>query len=89
MEFAQKHPKADAPLKSWVKVLESNSFKHFPDLCRSFSGVDYFKSVVVFNIGGNKYRVIAKIDYGMQTVLIKWILTHEEYDEEKWKKELI
>ena len=39
----------------------------------------------VFNIGGNKYRLIVKIEYKLQTIYIKHVLTHDEYNKEKWK----
>jgi mRNA interferase HigB len=41
----------------------------------------------VFNIKGNKYRLIVSIDYQHQLIYIKYILTHSEYDKEKWKND--
>jgi len=51
-----------------------------------FPKADYVKPRTVFNIGGNKYRLITTVDYGLQSVVIKEALTHEEYDREGWKK---
>ena len=47
--------------------------------------VDFVGKLVVFNIGGNKFRLIAGIDYRSQVVYVKHILTHKVYDEGTWK----
>ncbi|MGH9845610.1 MAG: type II toxin-antitoxin system HigB family toxin, partial [Blastocatellia bacterium] len=41
----------------------------------------------VFNIGGNKYRLVVSIDYRKQVIYVKHVLTHSEYDKENWKKD--
>jgi mRNA interferase HigB len=46
------------------------------------------RHVVVFNIGGNEYRLIAAIHYNTQTVYVLMIMTHAEYSKEKWKSKL-
>lgn len=53
---------------------------------RSLSGVDYAPStgVLIFNIGGNKYRLIATVDFDEQIMVIKSVMTHEEYDRENF-----
>lgn len=50
-----------------------------------FGSVDSVRAFAVFNIGGNKFRLIAGIDYRCQVVYIKYVLTHKAYDEGKWK----
>jgi mRNA interferase HigB len=52
---------------------------------QTFPHADWYRECTIFNIGGNKYRLIAKIYYEDQTVLIRFVLTHAEYDQEKWK----
>ncbi len=47
---------------------------------------DFVESYTVFNIKGNEYRLITEINYKSQTIFIRYILTHTEYDEDKWKK---
>lgn len=65
--------------------MESNSFNNFVELKRGFGSADYVKPYVVFNIAGNKYRLISLMDYELGRVFIESILTHAEYDKEKWR----
>ena len=57
----------------------------FAELRQAFASVDKVGERYVFNIGGNKYRLIATIAYSIQTVWVKHVLTHAEYDEGAWK----
>ena len=66
--------------------MESNSFRHFVDLKRTFGSADQVKPHTVFNIAGNKYRLIAVVDYALQGVSVECVLTHAEYDEGPWRK---
>jgi mRNA interferase HigB len=60
--------------------MESNNFKHFIELKKTFGSADQVKPHTVFNISGNKYRLIAVVDYALQSVSIECVLTHSEYD---------
>ncbi len=66
--------------------MESNSFKRFLDLKKTFGSADQVKPHTVFDISGNKYRLIAVVDYALQSVSIECVLTHAEYGEERWRK---
>ena len=66
--------------------MESNSFNHFVELKKTFGSADQVKPYTVFNISGNKYRLIAVVDYALQSVSIECVLTHSEYDEGRWRK---
>lgn len=66
--------------------MESNSFKHFVALRKTFGSADQVKPYTVFNISGNKYRPITIVDYALQFVSIECVLTHAEYDEARWRK---
>jgi len=83
--FAAEHPQADAPLKGWRRVIEKNRFANWSELKASFNSVDRVGDPVVFDIGGNKYRLIAYIRFEKQIVYIKAVLTHQEYDKGVWK----
>lgn len=77
-------------LLSWVQVIESNNFTHFVDLRRTFGSADcvrpHTRPHTAFNISGNKYRLIAVVDYVLQAVLVEHVLTHDEYEEGLWRQ---
>lgn len=83
--FATEHPLADAPLQGWGRVIEKNRFTNWSEIKASFNSVDRVGELVVFDIGGNKYRLIAFIRFEKQIVYIKAVLTHREYDKGAWK----
>lgn len=84
--FIERYPDSQNSLKSWVQAVEVNQFKHFNDLKKTFGSADYVRPYTVFNISGNKYRLIALVNYQIETVSVQKILTHHEYDKGKWRK---
>jgi mRNA interferase HigB len=84
--FARKHPDSRSSLKSWTQLVESNSFNHLVELKKTFGSADQVRPYTVFNISGNKYRLIAIVDYALQSVSIECVLTHSQYDEGRWRK---
>ena len=66
--------------------MESNSFKRFVELKKTFGSADQVKPYTVFDISGNKYRLIAVVDYGLQSVAVEGVLTHAEYGKGRWRK---
>ena len=83
-EFAKKHRDAQSRLDTWVDIMQSCAYQSFADLRGTFPNADYDKPYTIFNIGGNKYRVIAVVDYSIQIVLINSVMTHAEYD--RWNR---
>ena len=84
-EFWQQHPDSRTALDAWFRILETNQFDGFGRLRQVFPSADKAGDLYVFNIGGNKYRLIAAIHFNRQKVYIRHILTHGEYDKGKWK----
>ena len=84
-EFWQRHPEAKEPLDTWYRMTRRAAWRNLAETKRTFPHADSYRECTIFNIGGNKYRLITKIYYEDQTVLIRFILTHSEYDREKWK----
>ncbi|RYF38118.1 MAG: type II toxin-antitoxin system HigB family toxin [Comamonadaceae bacterium] len=82
-EFAAKHVEADAPLQAWRKIIETGAFSNYAELKNSFNATDKVGEFYVFDIGGNKYRVIAAVHFNRQMLFIRHVFTHKEYD--KWK----
>ncbi|MEX2543193.1 MAG: type II toxin-antitoxin system HigB family toxin [Trueperaceae bacterium] len=85
-EFWERHPQAEAPLKAWQKFMQSSSYANWAELSNDFPSADYIseRRLTVFDIGGNKYRLITFIRYEAQTVFSKHVFTHAEY--EKWNR---
>jgi mRNA interferase HigB len=85
-EYAAKHPTAESGLAHWYRILKRNNPANFAELRRLLPHADQVNGLTVFNIGGNKARLIAAIHYNRRRVYIRFILTHIEYDMGKWKK---
>ena len=80
-------PAAFSPLDGWYRVVADKQLNwlDFHDVKRTYGNASHVGDCVVFNIGGNKYRLIAKIDYLRHIIFVRAVLTHEEYDKGKWK----
>ncbi|MGS0741350.1 type II toxin-antitoxin system HigB family toxin [Glaciimonas sp. GG7] len=85
MQFSALHADADSPLQAWRKIIETNLIANTNEMKRCINAVDIVGEYHVFNIGGNKYRLIAFIKYSAQLCYIKHVLTHKEYDKGAWK----
>jgi mRNA interferase HigB len=86
-EFWQRHPQAREPLEDWYTIAEGARWQNLAETRRDFPHADAVGDCTVFNISGNKYRLIVKIRYPKQKILIRAILTHAEYNKEGWKKD--
>ena len=84
-EFWEKHPDAESPLSRWFKIAEEADWEKFADVRAVFRSADIVDKFIVFNIGGNKYRLIIDIDYSKQEIEIRHVLTHPEYERGRWK----
>lgn len=73
------------PLQHFRSLVEKASFSSFADLKMTFGSVDKVGVRFIFNIGGNKYRLIAAIAFTPQLLWVKAVLTHAEYDRGDWK----
>jgi len=80
LAFAEAHPEAGASLQVWRKAIETRDFAHFAELKRAFNSVDKVGEFHVFDIGGNKWRVITFMHFTAKVCYIKHIFTHTQYD---------
>jgi mRNA interferase HigB len=85
-EFAERHPQTRSALAQWYVLVRKTPFQSFVELRRIFPSADIVGKFTVFNIGGNKVRLIAAIHYNRGKLYIRHVLTHEEYDRSNWKK---
>ena len=68
-------------LTDWYRIVDKTEWRNFADVKAQFPSCDYVgNDRIVFNISGNKYRLIAKVDYAFHLVFIRFVGTHEEYD---------
>jgi len=84
-EFWGTHPRARAPLEAWYQLAKHAEWENFAAVRRIFNSADAVGRFVVFDIGGNKYRLIAAIHYNSSKLFVRHVLTHAEYDDGNWK----
>src|SRR5437763_489797 len=92
-EFWQRCRDAEGPLRSWYKIALTADWASIQQVRKTFPQADAVRLkgglvVTVFNIGGNKYRLIARVIYEYRRIYVKRVLTHVEYDQNKWKEQL-
>ena len=65
----------------------TGQFLTFNELRQTFPSADLVGNFIVFNIGGNNFRLITYLDFESQLAFICAVLTHSEYDKENWKND--
>ena len=90
-EFWRRHADAEEPLRLWYKTATGADWPSLRDVRQTYPHADGVRTaagetLTVFNIGGNKYRLIARIRYDYRLVNVRAVMTHQEYDEGKWKE---
>ncbi len=85
-EFVEKYPDSESSLENWYRIVSQTNYDTFSQLRQHFSSADYVDGFIVFNISGNKYRLIAAIHFNRKKVYIRAILTHSEYDKGQWTR---
>lgn len=88
VEFWTEHPAAEAPLRVWYRRVRRAQWTTFAELRAVFPTADQVGRLIVINIGGNRFRLIAAIHFNRGRVYIRHVLTHADYDREDWKADL-
>ncbi len=87
--FWQSHHKARKPLEKWVQAVKQAKWNNWSQLKSTFRTADLVpvgtRKFVVFNIGGNKYRLVTIVNFKGQIVIVEVALTHSQYNKGKWK----
>lgn len=86
-DFWALHRAAKTPLRTWHRIVEQADWETFADVREVYPSADQVGKFVVFNIGGNKFRLIVVIHFNRGKVYVHHVLTHKEYSEGKWKEE--
>ncbi|MES2117519.1 MAG: type II toxin-antitoxin system HigB family toxin [Pseudomonadota bacterium] len=82
-DFAALHRSAGDALQAWRKIVESRPYANFAEIKATFNAVDKVGPYYVFDIGGNKYRIVSAIHFAQQRLFVRHVFSHKEYD--KWK----
>jgi mRNA interferase HigB len=90
-EFWTLYPDSETALRQWFRTAEAAEWENLRDLRRVYPHADSVATkksgtLTVFNICGNKYRLVARIRYGWRLINIRAVLTHNDYDLDKWKE---
>ena len=90
-EFWLRRPDAEKPLRDWYRTASHAEWRNLTHVRETYRHADAVKTangdiLTVFNIGGNKYRLIARIRFDYRLVNVRAVLTHAEYNQQGWKE---
>ncbi len=92
-EYAKAHARAGKSLEIWYKVVKKAQWRSFIEVRSTFGSADEVKvssgkNVIVFNIGGNTFRLICAAHYDRKKIFVLRLMTHAEYSKNEWKETL-
>ncbi len=85
-EKAAKHPDAKVALQYWFDVARQADWSCLEDIRQTYPATDMVGVLAIFNIRGNRYRLVVRMSFRRRRIYIKEFLTHAEYDKGTWKK---
>jgi mRNA interferase HigB len=85
-QFSSIYRDAEVLLRAWFTTAKKANWQNLVELKQVYPSADVVGRYTVFNIKGNKYRLITRIKFGSQTLFVVAVMTHEEYDLGKWKE---
>lgn len=85
VELASLHPGAEAPLRAWRRLLESADIANYAGLRALMNSVDKAGDFFVFDVGGNKYRIVAAVHFNRGLLYVRHVFTHAQYD--RWSRQ--
>jgi len=88
-ERAARYPDARSALQVWFDTVNAAEWTSLEDIRKSYPATDMVVDLAIFNIHGNRYRLIVRVVWKYRTVFVKEFLTHAEYDKGRWKKWLV
>lgn len=86
-EFCQRHTDARDALYDWYRVASKAQWQNLVEVQATYPQAEAVGNFTIFNIKGNHYRLIVDIVYSSQRIYIKYVLTHADYDKDKWKND--
>ena len=85
-EAAAIHADLEGPLDTWFRIAKKAKWNSLAEVRQTFPSADAVEGYTVFNIKGNEYRLITRINYWTGRIFIREVLRHGEYDRGSWKK---
>ena len=85
--FCRKRPAIRRHFDRWLQTVEAANWRKWADVRQTYARASKAGLCVVFDVQGGSFRVIARIDYEFQAVSVLHVLTHQQYDQGKWKDE--
>jgi len=82
-EFKNAYPQSGKALSRWAAVVRAAEWRSFIDVKKTFNSADCVAPHVIFDLGGNKFRLSVIIDFEESVVIVRAVMTHKEYDQ--WK----
>ena len=86
LKLAKKHPSALATLTLWYKVARGAEWRGLHEVRREYPSADQVGNVLIFDVLGGGFRLITRLNYGVQRIYVKAVLSHREYDRKEWMK---
>ncbi len=86
LEAVARHRSLEAPLEAWFRIAKAAFWSSLEDVRHTYPNAYFVEPYTVFNIKGNSYRLIVKIEYRWGLIFVKRVLTHAEHDRGDWKK---
>jgi len=86
-DYCKQHADCCEALDDWYKICSQADWVSLVEVQRIYPQAEAVGNFTVFNIKGNKYRLIVSINYAKQIIYIKFVLTHAEYDKNNWKND--
>ena len=83
---AKTHGDLKSSVETWLTVARTAMWKNLNEVRQTWRNTDCVKGKTIFNIKGNRYRLIAIVNYASQTIIVKMLVTHAEYSEGRWNK---
>jgi mRNA interferase HigB len=83
---AARYPDAKVAIQNLFDVAIASEWHSLEEIRHTFPATDMVGKLAIFNIKGNRYRLIARMVFAYQRVYTKEFLTHSEYDKGAWKK---
>ena len=82
-EAKERYQETASALDAWYRIAKASTFENFAQLKAAFPSVDKVGDQYVFDVGGNKLRIIAKVEFRQGKIFIRHVLTHAEYSKVK------